>query len=385
VKRAPIQIQTRGKAGLKFLALALCAVSLGGCDIGYIAHGAYAEARLLWNRRPITQVLQRGDLKPDIRNKLEMVLKVRSFAKDQLGENVGGSYKSVTPVEQWAITWVLMAAEPDQLKPYTWCFPIVGSVPYKGYFSKSAAMAAEESMEAQGYDTFVRPAVAFSSLGYFNDPLLSNLLELNHVVLAGVIIHELFHRTYFLASNVMFDESSANYVGSRGAVEFFKYLEGPDSEDAAAARGVVQSDLRFGDFLKHEESKLEALYHSGRPRAEILKQRTALFHEIQSDYAKLRPQLSGLDRFDLDKIKLNNAILINYQLYFHRLEDFAALDAMHECNLRETIASIINLAKSRPDDPFAALHLAVQSAPLRHLPDCIGAKALPAEAERARR
>jgi predicted aminopeptidase len=384
VKRVAARNRARAKIALNLLALFLCAISFCGCDISYIAHGAYAEARLLWNRRPIEEVLEKPDLKPEIRKNLEMVLEVRRFAKDQLGENVGGSYQTVTPVEQWAITWVLMAAEPNQLKPYTWCFPIVGSVPYKGYFSRSAALAAAQSMEAQGYDTFVRPAVAFSSLGYFNDPLLSNLLELNHVVLAGVIIHELFHRTYFLASNVMFDESSANYVGSRGAVEFFDHAQGPDSEDAAAARGVVQSDLLFGEFMKNEEAKLKALYDSGKPRAEILKQRVVVFHEIQADYTRLKPRLSGLDRFDLDKIKLNNAVLINYQLYFHQLQDFAALDAMHQCNLRQTITSIINLAKGSPDDPFAAIHRAAQAVPVENLPDCVGPKA-PSEAQRARR
>jgi len=383
VKRVAAPNQVRGKLTLKLL-LGLCAISFCGCEIGYIAHGAYAEARLLWNRRPIEQVLEKRDLKPEIRDKLQMVLQVRRFAEDRLGENVGGSYTTVTPVEQWAVTWVLMAAQPDQLKPYTWCFPIVGSVPYKGYFSKSAALAAAKSMEDQGYDTFVRPAVAFSSLGYFNDPLLSNLLELNHVVLAGVIIHELFHRTYFLASNVMFDESSANYVGGRGAMEFFKYLEGPDSQDVAVARAVVQSDMLFGEFLKNQEAKLQALYHSGKPRAEILKQRVGVFHEIQSDYAKLKPRLSGLDRFDLDQIKLNNAVLINYQLYFHHLEDFAALDALHGCDLRQTISTIINLAKGNPDDPFGAIHRAVRAVPLQSLTPCAGTT-MPVEAERARR
>jgi predicted aminopeptidase len=353
------------------LALTLCAISLCGCDISYLAHGACAEVRLLWNRRPIEQVLQKKDLKPRVRSNLELVLEVRRFAADQLGENVGGAYEAVTPVDQSAITWVLMAAEPDRLTPHTWYFPIVGSVPYKGYFKRAQAEAAAASMEADGYDTFVRPAVAFSSLGYFNDPLLSNLLGLDHVVLAGVIIHELFHRTYFLASNVMFDESAANYVGSRGAVAFFDYLKGPKSEDSATARAVLQSDLKFGDFLEHEEDKLLALYYSGKPREQILKQRKVLFHEIQSDYVKLKPQLSGMERFDLDKVKLNNAVLINYQLYFHNLQDFAALDAIHECDLRSTIQAIIDLAKANPDDPFAALHRAVQTPPKHPLPDCV--------------
>ncbi len=269
-----------------------------------------------------------------MRSKLEMVLQVRHFAADHLGLNVGGAYETRHP--RWtdhAVTWVLMAAEPDRLTPYTWYFPIVGSVPYKGYFNKPAAQAAAASLEAQGLDTFIRSAVAFSSLGYFNDPLLSNLLGLDRVVLAGVIIHELFHRTYFLASNVMFDESAANYVGSRGAVAFFDHLKGVNSEEAAPARAVLASDMKFGEFLEREESRLLALYYSGRPRDQILKRRTVLFKEIQSDYVKLKPELSGMERFDLDKVKLNNAVLINFQLYFHNLDDFAALDALHQCDL----------------------------------------------------
>jgi predicted aminopeptidase len=373
VKRTQSQIAARGGIVLKLITLALCAASLCGCDISYLAHGACAEVRLLWNRRPIEQVLQNPDLKPQTRSKLEMVLQVRRFAAERLDENVGGAYESVTPVERWAITWVLMAAQPDELKPYTWYFPIVGTVPYKGYFNRAAALSAAATMESDGYDTFVRPAVAFSSLGYFNDPLLSNLLELDHVVLAGVIIHELFHRTYFLPSNAMFDESAANYVGSRGAVEFFNHTEGPTSEDSAAARGVVQSDLMFGEFLERQEDKLLALYHSGKPREEILQQRTALFHQIQAGYKKLKPQLSGLERFDLDKIKLNNAVLINYQLYFHNLQDFAALDAMHHCDLRATINSIIDLAKASPEDPFEAIHNAVKSVPQGNVRQCVDA------------
>lgn len=362
---------------IPLIAIVLCAISFCGCDVSYLAHGACSEIRLLWNRKPIEQVLQKKDIRPEVRSNLELVLEVRRFAADDLGENVGGAYNTVTVVDKSAVTWVLMAAEPNKLTPHTWYFPIVGSVPYKGYFRKASAQAAAAELEGEGYDTFIRPAVAFSSLGYFDDPLLSNLLGLDHVVLAGVIIHELFHRTYFLASNVMFDESAANYVGGRGAVAFFDHLKGPNSGDSAAARAVVQSDMKFGDFLEQEENKLLALYSSGKPRAQILKQRTVLFHQIQTDYTKLKSQLSGLDRFDLDKVKLNNAVLINYQLYFHNLEDFAALDALHQCDLRATIAAIIDLAKANPDDPFEAIHKVVQSAPHQPLPDCVNGPASP--------
>lgn len=366
-----MDVLCRARHGLQITVLAALVPMLSGCDVAYLAQSAYAEARLLWKRKPIETVLQRPGLNQDIRSKLQLVLQVRSFASDRLDLNVGGAYSTVSPVDQSAVTWVLMAAEPDSLKPHTWYFPIVGEVPYKGYFDETRAEQAAASLQTQGLDTFIRPAVAFSSLGYFNDPLLSNLLGLDHVVLAGVIIHELFHRTYFLAGDVMFDESAANYIGSRGAAVFFEERDGANSNDAATARAIVASDSQFGHFLEREEARLNDLYHSDLPRAEILKRRVGLFHQIQADYTKLKPSLSGLERFDLDKVTLNNAVLINFQLYFHNLDDFAALDRQHNCDLRATIASVISLAKANPDDAFGAIHQAVKSAPKSATAGCL--------------
>ena len=136
-----------------------------------IARAAYEEGRILWNRKPIDDVLARKDLSPDVRTKLETVLAVRKFAAEKLGENVGGAYKSIAPVDQSAIVYVVMAAPRDSLEPYTWWFPIVGRVPYRGYFDESDALAEAASLEAQGLDTMVRPSIAFSSLGFFDDPL----------------------------------------------------------------------------------------------------------------------------------------------------------------------------------------------------------------------
>ncbi|HLW71113.1 MAG TPA: aminopeptidase [Candidatus Binataceae bacterium] len=346
-----------------FAPLFLLSAILSGCDIGYLARAACEESRLLWHRQQITTVLAKPDLTADVRAKLETVLAVRKFDEDQLGLRVGGAYATVTNVDQRAVVWVVMAAPRDSLTPYTWWFPIVGNVPYRGYFDKSAAEAEAAALEARGYDTYVRSAIAFSSLGFFNDPLLSSLLALDRVELAGVITHELFHRTYFLASDIMFDETAATWVGSRGALEFFSHTEGAESPDAIAARGVYESDLKFGAFLQNEEARLLRLYDSGLPREEILARRGELFSQINADYAKLKPSLSGLERFDLDTIKLNNAVLLNYLIYFHQLETFAALERLHHGDVRATIAAIIALAKSEPSDPFYAIWQATLNAP----------------------
>jgi len=356
-------------AAIRALSLAIIVIAsllgLAGCEAGYIAHAAYEEGLLLWRRKPIDTVLARGDLPPQVRERLQSVLKVREFARDRLGLNVGDSYTSISQVDKGAIAWVVMAAPRDSLEPYTWWFPIVGRIPYRGYFNKDRAEAEAAEMEQRGYDTMVRPAVAFSSLGFFNDPLLSNLLRLDRVELAGVIIHELFHRTYFLASDVMFDESAATYVGSAGAVKFFESAEGTGSADTEAARGVLDADLKFADFLNRETARLVELYKSGLPRAEILKRREPIFASINADYAQLKPRLSGLERFDLDKQPLNNAVLINYLIYFHDLDSFAKLDRIYGGNLHDTIKAIIALAESDRENPFDPIERAIRVGPIR--------------------
>src|ERR1700704_571307 len=120
---------------------AFAATLLAGCNISYIARGAYEEARILWNRKPIQNVIANPELAPEIRARLETVLAVRDFARDQLGLKVGGAYTTVSAVDKGAIVYVVMAAPRDSLEPYEWWFPIVGAVPYRGYFNESEARA----------------------------------------------------------------------------------------------------------------------------------------------------------------------------------------------------------------------------------------------------
>lgn len=345
------------------IALIMLCGLIQGCDIGYVARGAYEEARLLWKRRPISTELSKTDLAPEVRAKLELVLQVREFAAERLGLKVGGAYSTITPVDAGAVTWIVMAAPRTSLTPYTWWFPIVGSVPYRGYFSRSAAEAEATGLEGRGYDTLVRSAVAFSTLGFFNDPVLSNLLRLDQVQLAGVIIHELLHRTFFLPGAAMFNESAANYIGASGAIEFFVLTRGVASPEAAEARAILTSDLKFADFLQSQEARLLRLYGSSLTQEEIMRRRPRAFNEIQAAYARLKPELAGMERSDLDTQPLNNAVLLNYRIYFHDLNQFAAIDRIHHRDLRATVEAIIELAKSDPYDPFFALWQAAQQAP----------------------
>ena len=168
------------------LLLALC-----GCSPEYFVRAAYEEGRILWRRKPITTVLAEDGVAPDVRRKLEMVLELRDFAADELRLNVGGSYAAYSYIDRPVLLHVLTAVPKTSFEPYTWWFPFVGHVPYKGYFDRSDANKEADALAAQGHDTNIRPAGAFSTLGWFDDPLLGRLLKLDRVRLADVVLHEL--------------------------------------------------------------------------------------------------------------------------------------------------------------------------------------------------
>ena len=259
---------------------------LFGCSPEYFIRAAYEEGRILWRRKPIAAMLAEDGIGPDVRRKLQMVLELRDFAADRLRLNVGGSYAAYSRVDRRVLLHVLTAVPKTALEPYTWWFPLVGHVPYKGYFDPDDARKEAESLAAQGYDTNIRPAGAFSTLGWFDDPLLGHLLELDRVSLADVVLHELLHNTLFLPSSAAFNESLANFVGKRGAVDFFAWRYGAKSPEAKAALRAWQEEIEFSGLMMELAGRLRALYAEPVPEAEKLRRREQVFAQKPAGVGK---------------------------------------------------------------------------------------------------
>ena len=209
----------RGRARIALLVL--LSVAANACGEPYLLRAAYEEARILWRREPIVHVLEREDLDLETHEKLLLVLAARSFAKNELGFEVGNSYATLARVEGRAVAHVVTAAYRNRLELYTWRYPIVGRVPYRGFFNPGNAEAYAAELEAMGLDTAVWPSTAFSTLGWFDDPLLSNMLESDAVELVTVVFHELTHAQVYVPGAAQFNESLANFAGHRAAIAFF--------------------------------------------------------------------------------------------------------------------------------------------------------------------
>jgi hypothetical protein len=168
------------------------------------------------------------------------VVEARDFAADSLALDAGRSYTTFSRLDSDTLALVVSAAHQDRFAAHTWWFPIVGHVPYKGFFSEARARREMERLERRGFDTYMRPTSAFSTLGWFNDPLVSPLLRYDSVSLANTVIHEIFHNTLYLSGQAMFNESLAQFVGSRGAIAFFC------SRMGEASRRVRRRPRRLG-------------------------------------------------------------------------------------------------------------------------------------------
>ncbi len=335
--------------GSPYWLLATFFLFLSACSPTYVLRAGYEEAKILWYRRPIVEVLARPGLDNTTREKLEMVLRVRQFVEQELDFKTGGSYQTLTEIAQPPIVYVVTAAPHTKLEPYTWWFPIIGRVAYKGYFNQDEAKQEAQKLEALGYDTYIRPALAFSTLGWFSDPLLPHLLKYDGGTLANIIIHELFHTTFYLKGQSAFNESLANFAGHRGVIAFLTKEQGSESAVTRQAVTVWESELAVANFLASAAERLKALYNSSLSEREKLQQREQVFTEVQEEFRRL--PVTVRRGADLATIKLNNAVILQYLVYLQELALFERAYQENGQNLRNTLEKITKAARNG-DDPF---------------------------------
>jgi predicted aminopeptidase len=327
---------------------------VSGCSPIYVLRAAYEEGKILWRREPIANFIQNAEVPQDTNEKLRLVLAVREYARDVLKLNVRGSYSSYSYVDRPDLTYIVIAAPKTELRPYTWWFLIIGSVPYKGYFSKQDAEAEIERLKAEGYDTNMRTSAAFSTLGWFDDPLLSHLLKYDGVMLSEIVFHELFHNTLYVKGASAFNESVANFVGHRASIDFFHERSGEGSAEHLRATQLWDDEREFGAFIGEVAGTLTELYGRDISKDDKLRLREEIFVRAKSEWAR-RIADRPLQRFrGFSQQPLNNAVLMHYLVYLKDLDLFESIYESNGRSLVRTIEAIRNAVRDR-GEPFEAL------------------------------
>jgi predicted aminopeptidase len=327
---------------------------LSGCSPIYFLRAAYEEGRILWRRQPIADFLATPDLHNDTKEKLTTVLAVRDYAQKVLNLNVAGSYASYSYVDRPDLTYVVIAAPQTELRPYTWWFVVVGHVPYKGFFSKSEAQSEAERLDKQGYDTTIRTSAAFSTLGWFDDPLLSHLLRFDKIALSEIVFHELFHNTLYVKGAGAFNESAANFIGHHATIDFFGQRFGHESAEYLRAVQLWQEELEFAGFIEELIINLSDLYRRNIAKDDKLRLRNEVFARSQSEWAR-RIASRPTHRFrGFSQQPLNNAVLMHYGVYLKNLQLFESLYELEGGNLVRTIDAL-EQSTQNGGEPFGAV------------------------------
>ena len=326
----------------------------------YLLRGAWEEAKILARRRPLADILADPATTAPLRAKLELVLGARAFARDSLGLDVGQSFTTFSETGHDTLTLVVSGAYRDRLKAYTWWFPVVGRVPYKGYFDFDEARRQERALNARGFDTRLGAVSAFSTLGWFNDPLLPSTLRADSLTLANTVVHELTHNTYYAPGGAVFNESFANFVGSRGAERFFRARGQAAAAEEVAARW--QDEKVMGRFWATLYARLDSAFkaHPGDDPAAVserLAVRATLFAAARASLLHdLAPQLKTISIRSVERVRLDNAVLMSRRVYLTDLDAFDAVLAKNGGNLRRSVVEIIAAAKGdSAKKPFDAV------------------------------
>jgi len=311
---------------LRFVLILVLSPLLSGC---YYMQAAKGQLELNRKREPIEEVLQDEDTSPELAARLRLVQEARQFSVDELGLPDNKSYQTYADIERDFVIWNVIAAPEFSTQPRTWCFPVAGCVGYRGYFSQDDAQHESEKLAAKGFDVVVGGVAAYSTLGKFNDPVISSMMNWDDVELVGVLFHELAHQVLYVKGDTGFNESFATAVEEFGVL---RWLESRGQvDDIAAYRKSRQLRQDLMSLVADARVELDDLYASDLDDKAMRRQKETRLHSLGEDAAGLL-QRNGRDGTKWLNGELNNARLVSMTLYEGRLPEFRTL--LDQCEQR---------------------------------------------------
>jgi predicted aminopeptidase len=276
------------------------------------------QLQLIMNARPVEEVLSDNKVPEEIKTKLRLIQLIRKYATDSLGLKESENYTTYYDQKNKPVLWVLTAAYPLELKAYQWEFPFLGKVPYKGFFVEEKGKKEQELLKKKVLDTEISPTGGWSTLGWFKDPVLSNMLKRDEGRIAELIIHELTHETIYLLDSVDYNENLATFIGEQGAIRFLKYYYGENSKELKNYINFKSDEELFGKYMLQSANSLDSLYKTfGKEtfREKLLKKNIFIL-QIVNDINKLPLHNKSRYQFHFPGNKIpNNTWFMGYLRY----------------------------------------------------------------------
>jgi len=334
------------RAALLLVGAALLVATIGGCaTFSYYGQAVLGHLDVMNRARPIEARLSDGEAPPELRAKLARALEIREFATRELGLPDNGSYRAYADLERPYVVWNVFAAPEFSVEPRPSCFPVVGCVSYRGYYGQADADAFAAGLRAEGYDVFVYGVPAYSTLGWFDDPVLNTFVRYPDAELARLVFHELAHQLVYVKGDTMFNESFAVAVEEEG-VRRWLARHGDELERAAYAQ-QRERRAEFVELVLRYRGRLEAFYREPLPAEAKRAGKARLFAEMAADYRALKAERwggwPGYDRWF--ERGVNNAQLASVATYEELVPAFRALLAQEGGDMARFYGAVRKLAQ----------------------------------------
>jgi predicted aminopeptidase len=284
-----------------------------GASLHYVTQAAAGQEKLNGRGIDIAEVVEHGYLDRRTRELLAQVPKIKAFG-ERHGLRATKNYERYLWIGRPAVMWVVSACDPLRFRPKTWSFPVIGSITYTGWFDRAEADEYAKALADKGWDVDVRGSQAYSTLGWFNDPILSTMLSPGDDALgdlADVVLHESLHATFYVPGQSTLNESMASFVGDALAAQYLEEVRGPEAKDRARFEEHQARGIARGKKMKEAYEALEKLYASALPAEEKLAEKKRITDQLRAELRIQRP--------------VTNATLIQYKTYGSGREEMAQL------------------------------------------------------------
>ncbi|HEX5161045.1 MAG TPA: aminopeptidase [Steroidobacteraceae bacterium] len=340
-------------------ALIAACFSLQGC---YVTQAARGQLQIMNAREPISRVLEDPAAPADLRQRLETVRKAREFASRELGLPNNKSYTSYVDLERDYVVWNVVATPEFSVEPRQWCFPIVGCVAYRGYFKEAKARQFAARLRQEGLDAIVDGVPAYSTLGRFNDPILSTMMSYGDDELASIMFHELSHQVVYIPDDSSFNEAFAVVVEQEGLARWLTSQGRADELQRYLSRRERQAEAMR--IISRHREQLAALYASGIAAEEMRRRKSEVFEALVSELQALDKRYGVRSALAEElAVEPNNARLASLATYYECVPGFRRVLEEQQHDLPRFYGAVRELARLPPAERHAQLCPAASVAP----------------------
>jgi predicted aminopeptidase len=334
----------------------MLSVAVCSCEsVHYYNQAIQGQYSILDERQPISEIMADPESPAILRERLAHILSVRQFAENELQLPVKNHYLTYVDLKRPYVVWNVFAAPEFSLTPKTWCYPVVGCAAYRGYFTEENARQYANGLISQGYEVYVAGVTAYSTLGWFDDPVLSTFMRYSEDQSAALIFHELAHQILYVKGDTVFNESFATAVEQEGLKRW---------------QEEIQASHLFRDYLRNYRRQkqfihlimdyrriLEALYQSDASTLDKREQKTYIFSELRDEFDRLKTKQNGLSAYDdWMNYSLNNAKIASVAAYHDFVPAFQKMLVVKDGNLNQFYKACRELAQKTKDERHRILN-----------------------------